>query len=92
MLFAITCLDKPGSGELRQKARPRHLDYLTTFRDQMVLAGPLLNEEGTSPCGSLLVMDFPDGRSAEAFAAGDPYASVGLFSNVSIRPFRKVFP
>jgi uncharacterized protein YciI len=39
-----------------------------------------------------MVMDFPDKRSAEAFAEGDPYAEAGLFGQVSIRPFRKVLP
>ncbi|HLI10262.1 MAG TPA: YciI family protein [Alphaproteobacteria bacterium] len=92
MLFAITCLDKPGHGALRQETRPSHLAYLKSFHEQLVLAGPLLSEDGKAPCGSLLVLDFPDRRSAEAFADGDPYTQAGLFADVSIRPFRRVLP
>lgn len=42
--------------------------------------------------GSLLVLDFPDRKAAEVFAANDPYAKAGLFQSVTITPFRKVFP
>lgn len=92
MLFAISCLDHPNSLDLRLANRPAHLDYLNSFLAQIVIAGPLLDDAGEKPVGSLLVLDFPDKASAEAFAAGDPYAKAGLFQSVSIRPYRKVLP
>ena len=92
MLFAITCVDKPGKAAVRQSTQPRHRSYLQGFKHQILLAGPLLTEDGRSPCGTLMVMDFPDKRSAETFAEDDPYAAAGLFGEVSIRPFRKVLP
>ena len=92
MLFAITCVDKPGNAALRQATQPRHRSYLQGFKHQILLAGPLLTEDGRSPCGTLMVMDFPDKRSAATFAEDDPYAKAGLFGQVSIRPFRKVLP
>ncbi len=92
MLFAITCVDKPGKAALREATQPRHRSYLNGFRHQILLAGPILTEDGRIPCGTLMVMDFPDKRSAETFAEDDPYAAAGLFGEVSIRPFRKVLP
>lgn len=92
MLFAISCLDHPNSLDLRLANRPTHLDYLNSYLAQIVIAGPLLDDAGEKPVGSLLVMDFADTASAEAFAAGDPYAKAGLFQSVSIRPYRKVLP
>jgi len=92
MLFAISCLDHPNSLDLRLANRPTHLDYLNSFLAQIVIAGPLLDDAGEKPVGSLLVMEFADRASAEAFAAGDPYAKAGLFQSVSIRPYRKVLP
>lgn len=92
MLFAISCLDKPNSLDLRLANRPTHLDYLNSYLAQIVIAGPLLDDAGEKPVGSLLVMDFADKAAAEAFAAGDPYAKAGLFQSVSIRPYRKVLP
>jgi hypothetical protein len=92
MLFAISCLDHPNSLDLRLANRPTHLDYLNSYLAQIVIAGPLLDDAGEKPVGSLLVMDFADTAAAEAFAAGDPYAKAGLFQSVSIRPYRKVLP
>ncbi len=92
MLFALTCLDHPNSLELRLANRPAHLDYLNAFLAQVIVAGPLLDDAGEKPVGSLLVMEFADRAAAEAFAAGDPYAKAGLFQSVSIRPYRKVLP
>lgn len=92
MLFAIHCLDKPNALDVRMANRPAHLDYLNSYLAQIIIAGPLLDDAGEKPVGSLLVLDFADKGSAEAFAAGDPYAKAGLFQSVSIRPYRKVLP
>ncbi|OYQ34961.1 hypothetical protein CHU95_10335 [Niveispirillum lacus] len=92
MLFAITCLDKPDKLDLRMANRPAHLDYLNGFLPQIAIVGPLLDDAGEKPVGSLLIMEFADKNAAEAFAAGDPYAKAGLFQSVSIRPYRKVLP
>lgn len=92
MLFAIVCTDKPDHQQLRADTRSDHLAYLEEHAEQIVLGGPLPNDEGTAMTGSLLVLDFADRAAAEAFAAGDPYYQVGLFESVVIKPFRKVFP
>ncbi|WP_366555591.1 YciI family protein [Aquibaculum sediminis] len=92
MLFALICHDKPNQLELRMQHRPDHLAYLDAHADQLVYAGPLLDEDESAPAGSLLVLDVPDRGSAEAFASGDPYARAGLFREVRILPTRQVFP
>lgn len=90
MLFAIVCTDKPASLELRLATRPTHLAYLTTYKEKLVQAGPLLDTEGR-PCGSLLLVEVADRAAAEGFAAGDPYAKAELFESTLIRPYRTVF-
>ena len=92
MLFAIVCHDKPDSLSLRMDNRPEHVDYLKGFNDRIVIARPMLSDDGESPVGSLLIMDLEDLAAAKAFAAGDPFAKAGLFDSVSIRPYRKTFP
>ncbi len=92
MLFAIHCHDKPGHPQTRLANRPAHVAYLAAYRDAIVLAGPLLADDGQSMIGSLLVLDLPDRAAADAFLAGDPYGQAGLFESVSVVPFRKVFP
>lgn len=92
MLFAITCLDKPGHAQVRAANRPRHIDYLKSHQERFTFAGPLLDDDAENVVGSLLVVDFADMGEARAFAAGDPYAEAGLFDSVAIRPVRKVLP
>lgn len=92
MHFAIICFDKPGSGEIRKNARPAHLAFLEKHRPQILVTGPMLAEDGETPNGSLLILDFADLAAAKAFAAGDPYNQAGLFESVTIKPWRKVFP
>lgn len=92
MLYAIHCLDKPDSAQVRAEARPAHLEYAKRHADKIVLAGPMLSEDGKDMIGSLLVMAFPDKGAAERFALEDPYRKAGLFRSVEIRPFRKIFP
>ena len=89
MDFAIVCVDRPGSSELRASTRDHHLDYLRAGGAALKLAGPLLNDQGHS-IGSLLVVEAADEAGARAFAAEDPYAKAGLFERVEIRPFKPV--
>jgi len=92
MHFAIVCFDKPNSGEIRKTARPAHLEYLEKHRPQILVTGPMLGDDGETPIGSLLILDFKDRSAAKAFAAGDPYNKAGLFESVSVKAWRKVFP
>lgn len=92
MNFALTCIDKAGHGHVRTENRPAHLDYLKGQVDRLLIAGPLLADDGESVLGSLLVIEAADRAEAEAFAAGDPYAKAGLFDSVTIKAFKKVLP
>lgn len=87
MLFALTCIDKPGALQIRLDNRPAHLDFLNGS-GKVVFAGPFI--ESDKPVGSLVVIEVADRAGAEAFAAADPYAVAGLFASVTIREWRKV--
>ncbi len=90
-VFAIHCIDKPLQQDLRAATRPAHLAHLETMLDRVVVAGPLLDDEG-GPIGSMLLMEFPDRRAAVMFAAEDPYARAGLFASVAVTAWRQVLP
>lgn len=92
MNFALTCIDKAGHSQVRADNRPAHLDYLKANLDRLMIAGPLLADDGVTVQGSLLVIEAADRAAAEAFAAGDPYAKAGLFASVTIKAFKKVLP
>ena len=90
-LFAIVADDRPDAGTLRPDTRPRHLAHLEAIVARIVVAGAKLDESGT-PTGSIIIADFADLAAAEAFAAADPYAQVGLFDSVAVTAYRQVFP
>jgi uncharacterized protein YciI len=92
MLFAVICNDKPGHLQVRTDNRPEHVAFLEKINAEgkLAFAGPFLDADGKS-CGSLVVLEAPDLDSAKALAAQDPFAKVGLFEKVEIRPWNWVF-
>lgn len=86
-IFALHCLDKANSLDLRMANREAHLAYVGGFRDQLKLAGPLLDAAGNM-AGSLIIVDMADIEAAKAFSANDPYNKAGLFERVEITAFK----
>ncbi|WP_028878161.1 YciI family protein [Terasakiella pusilla] len=92
MLYVITCVDKPDHLQVRLDNRPAHLDYLNSFADKLVGAGPTLSEEDDAMNGSVVILDLANQAEAEDFCANDPYAKAGLFESVTISKWKKVLP
>ncbi len=90
MLFALICTDKPGHLQTRLDARPDHVAFLQGLGDALKAAGPFLGDDGR-PTGSLVIISAEDKAAAAAIAGQDPYAKVGLFSSVEIKPWNWVF-
>lgn len=88
MLYLILCRDAADAGPLRQANRPAHLDYLKAAGDRLKTAGPLLDDAGETPVGSVLVLAADNLAAAEAWAAGDPFATLGVFASREVRPFK----
>ncbi|MEG3616898.1 YciI family protein [Magnetovibrio sp. PR-2] len=92
MRFAIVCTDKPNQADTRAQHREAHFAHLDAYADQIIEAGPLLAEDGSHSVGSLLIVEFNDRASAEAFTNTDPFSQAGIFESVVIRPYKKVIP
>lgn len=92
MRFIVHCLDKPDSQDLRMATRSAHLEYIDASGIEVVMAGPLLSDDGTTMLGSLFVLEAESLEDVRRFAEQDPYRKAGLFQTVNIHPFRKVFP
>jgi uncharacterized protein YciI len=92
MLYAFICTDKPGEGlALRQQNRDKHLAYLESLGKAMKSAGPFMNEDGTEPRGSLVIVEADSMDAAKLMAANDPYNLAGVFESVEIRPWKWLF-
>lgn len=99
MWYAILATDNPDSLQARLSARHAHMARLHAMRDEgrLLLAGPLpaIDAEDPGPAGfvgSLIVAEFTDLGAACAWADADPYRAAGVYSDVEVRPFRKVLP
>jgi uncharacterized protein YciI len=92
MQFVMICEDKPDSLALRMANRDNHLEYIGTHSEKIRLAGPMLSDDGEGMVGSLLIIDAESIEQVRELSANDPYAQAGLFSRVTIHPFRQVVP
>jgi uncharacterized protein YciI len=92
MQFLIYAVDKQNNLALRMETRPAHLKYLEDFSKEIVLAGPLLTDDGQTMIGSLFIVEMPTRKEAEAFSVNDPYRKAGVFGSVTITAWRKALP
>jgi uncharacterized protein YciI len=99
MLYAIISEDVPNSLDARKQARPAHLARLQALKEAgaLILAGPHPAVDSEDPgtagfSGSLIVAEFASLASAQAWAEADPYVAAGVYSRVTVKPFKKVLP
>lgn len=99
MLYTIVSNDVPDSLALRTQARPAHLARLQELvaQGRLVLAGPNPAVDSVDPgaagfTGSVVIAEFPDLATAEAWANADPYIAAGVYAHVAVKPFKKVLP
>lgn len=99
MLYAIIAQDVENSLQDRLAARPKHLQRLTALQDEgrLIIAGPHPAIDSEDPgetgfSGSLVVAEFESIEDARTWADADPYVTAGVYANVTIKPFKKVFP
>jgi uncharacterized protein YciI len=99
VLYSIVSTDVGNSLPLRQKARPAHLERLQRLQDagRLVLAGPNPAIDSEDPgsagfTGSLIVAEFASLEEARAWAEADPYVAAGVYAEVEVKPFKRVFP
>ena len=99
MLYMILGQDTPDSLARRLAVRPEHLARLEALRNagRLLLAGPMPAIDSPDPgsagfTGSLIVAEFPSLEEAKAWADADPYTTTGVFSEVMVRPFKRVLP
>jgi hypothetical protein len=99
LYYAIIARDRADSLEVRLEARPAHLERLQALQAEgrLLLAGPHPAIDSATPgpagfTGSLVVAEFPDLEAAQGWAGADPYVSAGVYAEVLVKPFIKVFP
>lgn len=92
MLFVIHCLDKDDGLPVRMAHYPAHRAFLEDaekYGVRIVTSGPLVKDDGTTPIGSLIIVDAKDRAGAEGFNRADPFHAAQLWRNISITAFDK---
>lgn len=99
MFYVIVGGDVSGSLDRRLSVRPAHLERLQQLQSEgrLLLAGPFPAIDSPDPgsagfSGSLIVAEFDSLEAAKAWADSDPYVAAGVYQNVTVKPFKKVFP
>ncbi len=86
MLFALVALIAQfGRPPSRNPARPS--EFLDTLGDQLVLAGPFLDDKGDM-VGSIVVVEAETLDAAREIFGRDPFMQGNLFDSVTIKPWR----
>ena len=88
--YIITCFDKKNSIKKRLANRELHLKHLKSLKNNLILAGPILNKTN-KPKGSVLILKFQNKFELNNFLKNDPYSKVGLFETINVEIFKRVF-
>jgi uncharacterized protein YciI len=78
MLYSILIFDEPDTSDLRNQYRQRHLDYLKTFDDQTMFAGPFTTDTESKDLGSLRLIEFPNRQAVVKHVEDEPYVISGI--------------
>jgi hypothetical protein len=75
--------------ERRHRVRPTHLESIRPLVDDghVLVGGAILSEAGQM-IGSMLLVDFPERADVDAWLAGDPYVTEGVWRTIEVIPFR----
>ena len=99
MWYAIHATDREDSLERRLSVRAQHLARLQQLQNEgrLLLAGPYPAVDSNDPgpagyTGSLIIAEFDSLDDAQSWADADPYVAAGVYTGVSVKPFRKVLP
>ena len=89
MQFIIRAYDGANRLERRMAVRPRHLEGMRRLNDHIICAGGLLDDEGKMK-GSVLIMEYPDRASLDAYLAAEPYVTEHVWEKIEVEPLNVV--
>lgn len=98
MYYVIFAQDIPNTLEKRLAVREQHLARLKQLQaeNRLLTAGPnpAIDDENPGEAGftgSTVIAQFENLQAAKDWAAEDPYVEAGVYADVIVKPFKKVF-
>ena len=99
MWYVIFSQDVENSLERRMSVREKHLARLKDLQEQgrLLVAGPMPAIDSENPgnagfTGSTVIAEFASLEPTQQWADADPYIDAGVYTNVIVKPFKKVLP
>ncbi|MBE2895300.1 YciI family protein [Pasteurellaceae bacterium HPA106] len=98
MYYVIFAQDKPNTLTQRLAVREQHLDRLRALQtdNRLLVAGPnpAIDDENPQEAGftgSTVIAQFDSLEAAQQWAKADPYVEAGVYGEVIVKPFKRVF-
>ncbi|MBR0572793.1 YciI family protein [Pasteurella atlantica] len=98
MYYVIFAQDKPNTLQQRLAVREQHLARLKHLQAEgrLFTAGPNPAIDSETPgeagfTGSTVIAQFTSLEDAKQWASEDPYVEAGVYGEVFVKPFLKVF-
>ena len=98
MYYVIFAQDHPNSLQKRLAVREQHLARLTQLQaeNRLLVAGPNPAVDSEQPgeagfTGSTVIAQFDSLEQAKQWASEDPYVAAGVYADVVVKPFIRVF-
>lgn len=98
MYYVIFAQDLPGTLEKRLAVREQHLARLQLLQSEnrLLTAGPnpAIDDENPGSAGftgSTVIAEFASLEAAKQWASEDPYVAAGVYGEVIVKPFKRVF-
>jgi uncharacterized protein len=85
--YMVVCRDGPHGEELRAAHAREHLAYVETVLGELNVAGPLYDEGGIKPVGSIFCVGTKSLARARQIIENDPYYKGGVFESVEFFPY-----
>ncbi|WP_240006299.1 YciI family protein [Pseudaquidulcibacter saccharophilus] len=89
-IYHLTAIDIENGFALRADTRPTHLEYLKDLGDDLLMAGPILNNEQKA-VGTIAIITAENEIIAKQIFDKDPYAKAGLFASTEIKNINPLF-
>jgi uncharacterized protein YciI len=84
--YVVICRDGPKGALVRAEHTADHMAYIETVLDELNIAGPLYDDGGQKPVGSLYCLATRSLARAREIIEKDPYFVHGAFASVDYFP------
>lgn len=84
--FVVVCRDGARGAAVRAAHTAEHMAYIETVMDELNVAGPLYDDGGNEPVGSLYCLHTKSAARAREIIESDPYYKHGAFESVEYFP------